>query len=90
MKQVDQNEGNNLLIQETSSSVISTSLDWMSEGIPGELHPLTIPITMNDKEAAQAAAICKDRNRRMPSTVDRHYSTETQVFGVKVSVVSDP
>jgi len=52
-----EHRGGTLLIQETSSSVMSTSLDWMSEGIPGELHPLTIPITMNDKEAAQAAAI---------------------------------
>ena len=63
---------------------MSTSLDWMSEGIPGELHPLTIPITMNDKEAAQAAAICKDQNIRMPSTVDRDYWTETE-FRVFVS-----
>ena len=58
----------NWLIQEMSSSVIGTSqmgsLPFVNrighkEGIPGELQPRTMPMTMNENDADTAAAICE-------------------------------
>ena len=51
----------NWLIQEASDSVsVAFQYSFCSrDGIPGELHPRTIPINMNDSDAEQAAPIWK-------------------------------
>lgn len=47
-----------LLIHETSDSLRSTAFDSNNDGIPGLDHARTIPIIMNDNDAAAAAPIC--------------------------------
>ena len=52
--------GEDLLIQDSSSSEIVPfhRSSFIKEGIPGELHPRTMPMIMKHIDAEAAAAIC--------------------------------